>query len=344
MIKKHKGLFITLVSLLALIFLLCVFVLVWFFGDSYKDFQSFKKEFEIPGLDEGAVPQGIGRYGSYFFTTCYMTDGSPTRLYVTKYNTTDGTTDSENYITMKNADESDYTGHAGGVATDGTNVWISSSSTVYVLSYTDVINASKKEGQTATFKDSFKVDCNASFCYYYNNYLYVGEFYRKGNYETAEHHRITTPAGDKNTGVFFCFKTNKSNNRGIESVKPLYAVSITGKIQGMAITSNYIVLSQSYGLADSHILVYDKADISQSAATGKLKVTAGTTTYDDIPLCYLDSSNRVNDYRIPSMSEGLCSNGNTVYVLFENASKKYRAFTREKTENVYSFTPAAKEA
>ena len=42
------------------------------------------------------------------------------------------------------------------------------------------------------------------------------------------------------------------------------------------------------------------------------------------------------------MSEGLCVKNERVYVLFESGAKKYRAFVRQKLENVYSFIPRNK--
>ena len=76
---KHTKLFISLTAVFSVLIFIAVFLIVWFAGDSYPDLRkNFRKEFSIPGLDEGAVPQGMGVYQtddqSYFLITAYMTD------------------------------------------------------------------------------------------------------------------------------------------------------------------------------------------------------------------------------------------------------------------------------
>ena len=51
----------------------------------------------------------------------------------------------------------------------------------------------------------------------------------------------------------------------------------------------------------------------------------------------------LNDYSIPSMSEGLCTLEGRVYVLFESGAKKYSPFVRQVLKNVYSFIPRKSE-
>lgn len=320
--KLNKKLVTALAVVLSIIGALAVMLMVWYLGDKYPDFERrFSKEMQIPALDEGLVPQGMGNYDNKIFVSGYMNDGSPSRIYLIENGETTG------YVTVK-TDGKDYAGHACGVASNGSKVWLVSDGTVYVLKYTDVITQAKTNGTVET-STTWKANCNADFCYYDDSYIYVGEFYRKGNYETDESHRFTTPAGDENTALILRYSAYSTN-----PTTPSRAYSITGEIQGMAMNDDgdRIVLSQSYGLSNSHILTYEFSSSSTSYSTTALKINGSS-----VRMYYLDSANLVSDYEVPSMSEGLCSSGDKIYVLFESGSKKYGAFVRERIDHIYSF-------
>lgn len=395
---KHKKLYTALVVFFTIIVVLAIFLMIWFWGDSYPDFKDFKAETGIPGLDEGAVPQGLGNYNAdytitdengdertvkqdYMFISAYMMDGSPSRIYVTgKVSGYIG------YVTMKNPNGSDYTGHCGGIATNGTTLWVTSGSEVFVAkrssdSYTNIAReviarAQLEDGENViSFTDSFDANCNASFCFFYDDTsasnqdkLYVGEFYRKGNYETDEKHHITTDNGDKNTAFVYQYSVNNSSSYKyglteitdsriatadrVPKIDRIY--SITGKIQGFARTAEGIVLSQSYGLANSHLYYYDFSHIettrkTYSSVVGENFVYSGVeikrgeqepNPYTENPYIYfIDSSSLIRDYSIPSMSEGLTAINGRVFVLFESGSLKYGKFVRQQIKDVYSFIP-----
>ncbi len=397
---KRKKLFISLTVILSFFIALSIFLGVWFYADKYESFdKNFSKEFAIPGLKDGAVPQGMGNCElsnvkdkdgnvisakqQYFFITAYMVDGSPSRIYVTG-----GDTGYIGYVTMKNVDGTDYTGHCGGIAmnSNGSIVWVTGESTVYVAKSSDnkdndyTVTANEiidkalgkvtgEDGEidrAVKFTAQFDANCNADFCYYYNdpkysNRLFVGEFYRKGNYETDASHRLTTPNGYKNTAFAYEYAINTGNKYGLtplsesslneeNQVPRIYSIySIPEKVQGFAIAGDNIVLSQSYGLSNSHITVYDKTKVTASKTTFEhfeyagIKQISGAGYYADITMYTVDYNDKdmlKQDYSIPSMSEGLCTvvsaNSAKVYVLFESAGKKYNLFVREQLPDVYS--------
>lgn len=400
---KHKKLFVSLTAVFAVIIFLAIFLTVWFFGDSYEDFEdNFVKEFGIAGLEDGAVPQGLGTCSSsyvsestdgettsktdqFFFVTAYMVDGSPSRIYVTGNDF-----GYIGYVTMKNTDGTDYTGHCGGIATNGTYLWVTGEDTVFVAKASEGYDNIAKEivakamsdqaEKSIAFTASFNANCNASFCFYYDdpNYvstsydrLYVGEFYRKGNYETEMTHRLTTPNGYANTAFAYEFNVSNTGDYGLTTLNSTYPnalsdennvpeikkiLSLPEKIQGFARAGNTLVLSQSYGLANSHILCYDWTQITSNTANrakytditglnfnyaGIKRPTGVDFTVSSLYVYYVDNYNEdvfLNDYSIPSMSEGLCAIDKKVYVLFESAGKKYRRFVRQQLKNVYSIT------
>lgn len=423
---KHKKLFIAATAVFSFITVLAIFLMIWFFGDSYDDFASFDKEVAIPGLKDGAVPQGITTYFNgkyqvqtqgedgtetkedkkqhYYFISAYF-KGQPSRIYVVGK-----TTGYAGYVTVKNEDGSYYTGHCGGIATNGNFLWISSDDTVFVAKasssdYTNIADeiVKKAAARTAaqgsetseddfaiTFTTSFAANCNASFLFYYDadwgaserpstlDKLYVGEFYRKGNYETDETHRVTSVNGkDDNKAFAYEYSvSNTSENTGLSclSLPNGYTTdkgadvpriqkifSLPNEIQGFARTSdNTVVLSQSYGLKNSHLLCYHWDDLTATSngttfktLTGKPFYYAGVKTNNGAPVhedlsslnltglkvYFFDSQTLLKDYSIPSMSEGLCVEKDRVFVLFESGSKKYKMFVRQILTDVHSFVP-----
>jgi len=406
---KHKKLFITFTVIFSVLLALIIFLMIWFWGDKYDGgrdfdgFNDFRSEIAIPGLKDGACPQGITTYKAnytetvagengeekevtktqnYFFITAYLKN-QPSRIYVVG-----DVTGEIGYVTLKNDDGTDYTGHCGGIATNGYYVWVSSDDKVFVattdkptstknIAY-DIIKLAAEKG-SVQFTSSFNANCNASFLYFYdydegatnspsaNDRLYVGEFYRGGNYETNEKHRLTTPNGDNNTAFAYEYNTSTSTAFGLttsdgydenkEKVPKIQKIfSLPDEIQGFARTANGLVLSQSYGLKNSHIYYYAfKWDLSSLSENNRVKYTDidklgfkyedaktvnGAPYYDkDLYLYYIDRSSMLNDYSIPSMSEGLCTVEGRVYVLFESGAKKYSPFVRKVLKNVYSFIP-----
>ncbi|MDE7264736.1 MAG: hypothetical protein K2N52_00475, partial [Clostridia bacterium] len=211
---KHKKLLISLTVVISFFVALFIFLGVWFFADKYEDFEkNFSKEFAIPGLGNGAVPQGMGnceiaydlkddegviisKKQQYFFISAYMVDGSPSRIYVTG-----GDTGYIGYVTMKNVDGTDYKGHCGGIAANnnGSVVWVTGENTVFVAKsslyegndYTNTATEiiEKALGKVAdengnvdraiNFTATFDANCSASFCYYYDDPNYSSLSYDK---------------------------------------------------------------------------------------------------------------------------------------------------------------------
>ena len=348
---QHKKLTVAVAVVLCVVFTLGVFFMFWYLDDDYPDFENnFTEEFAIPALNEGFIPQGMGSYKddseTYFFISGYMNDGSASRIYVVTSGGEDGYR-TVGYVTiiMPEDGESDgesevayYAGHACGVATNGTKLWLAGDSTVYVMSYSDVIDAAETDG-SVELATTIDAKCAADFCYYDGTYLYVGEFYRSGNYETDESHRFTTPAGDENKAIILRYKVT-STTTSINTT-PDCAYSITGLVQGMAIFNDdatgeaRLALSASYGLKNSHILIYDLKN-AESTSNRTLATLEGISS--SVYVYYIDSDYLLEDYEIPSMSEGMCTVGDRVYVLFESAGAKYKLFVRERLYNVYSFS------
>lgn len=448
----------------SVVVVLAIFLLIWYWGDKYPQFDgTFDPAIAIPGLEEGATPQGITNYSTaefkvetengegekttatfaadeYFFISAYHKN-APSRIYVVGK-----ATGYKGYVTVKNVhedgkDDSYYTGHCGGIATNGYFLWVCSNENetdengnqkevgyIYCAKTTDktydykigreIIAKATENGGEISFTSKFNANGKASFLYYYSDgrytqsynelqgdKLYVGEFYRAGNYETDESHHGETKLGDTNRALVYEYSvntsttmTNESNVTGltcltasnlaakfanrVPTVQSVY--SIPDEIQGFArihhhktqdngtdVLEDTLVLSQSYGLKNSRLYYYDWSKLTASAnsetyqkfnAKGKSFVYEGVTTRTNAPateknlnlstvkvyfidgnLDYNKNTQLLNDYSIPSMSEGLCVSGSRVYVLFESGASQYRIFVRRIIKDVYSFVPKESE-
>ena len=273
-----------------------------------------EKGFLIPDINDGFVAQGLAydERSGCFFVTGYMNDKSVSPIYMVE---------KENGVCIKtlkmqNPDGSEFHGHAGGMTVHGDYVYVAGSGDhcLYVFSYEDAMNLN--DGDFIKSIGTFSMPDEMSVAYVASDaeHLYSGEFYRPGNYETDESHKMTTDAGDYNQAMIFGYRFSDSDDAvfGLES-KPFEAYSVTDLVQGMELKDGKMYLSTSYGVAFSHILVYDKP------VSKKVYTVAGIT----MPLYELDSASLVKNYQFAPMSEEIVFVDNKLYTMCESASDKY---------------------
>ena len=197
----------------------------------YDYYDASEKGFEIPGLSEDFVPQGMDYDDrGYFWVTGYMTDGSASPIYMV--NKDSGETVKTVYLA--NEDGSAYTGHAGGIALSWDYVYVAGGSDrcVYVYGAEELANAAdgasvRALGSIAT-KTSDTDYLEPACLFVDDNYhhLYVFEFYKDPEYPTPADHKMTTPAGDYNQALAVAFPLNASEPFGVEGYLRLgYCVS-----------------------------------------------------------------------------------------------------------------------
>ena len=320
--KKRR---IIITSVLSVVILLFTTVMIYYFGAGYKDFSSIsKKEFKIPGLDTTFVPQGMTYLETTndFLVAGYMSSGEASRVYLI-----DGESgDTEKYITLKN-DGDVYVGHAGGITDYGDNIYVVGDKEVLRFSLTNLYSA--ENGDEVAIIDSFETGNGCDFVLTYGANLIVGEFYKKDKYETPELHHIQTSNG-LNYAMAYVYNLKADNEYGLESLEVQSAISMPNQVQGMTFTKeDKIILSTSYSIPNSKLLVYD--NVLRSEAEKSISINNR-----EVPLYVLESSNLEKTLVAPSMSEELELVDDRVYVLFESNCKKYRLFNRTRLSNVYS--------
>ncbi|MGN0804600.1 MAG: hypothetical protein ACI4MS_04375 [Candidatus Coproplasma sp.] len=271
-------------------------------------FSNAKAEFSTPGMNKGFVGQGLDylEEQNAFLSCGYNAKkGKPSSVY---YINAKG---KSREIVLKNADGSAYTGHTGGIAHYGDYVFITGSSGCDVFNLSDFTSGNSEAKKIGEIYSPEGHD--PAFVTIKGNMLYEGSFYRKGNYETPENERITTPFGDNNVAIIYAYELGGSENLGV-SANPVEAYSVRGLVQGMTFTENSIVLSCSWGLSASHLYFYNMESLQQ----GQLTVGG-----EQIPIKYLDSSCLVKTVKAPPMSEEIVYKDGKIYIMTESASNKY---------------------
>lgn len=261
----------------------------------YPDYYARAKAVaKIPGFDDGFVCQGIAASddADTILVSGYMKDGSASRIYVTDVE------NKSHYVTLAHGGEP-HTGHAGGITVSNGVIYVASSKKINVISLDTVLNA--KNGAEVEFEEIIATNNSASYIYSDDKYLYVGEFHDGGKYVTE--HPYETPEGMHHAIVSRYSLTDLS--------KPDMIISVRDKVQGICFTPDgKIVLSTSYGLADSVYYVYSETDLIKSE-----------NTLDGCDVYYLSGEPRT--IKGPAMAEGLDMRGDKIITLTESASEKY---------------------
>lgn len=292
--------------------ILVVVILIYYFGAFYPRFSKLDKreEFEIPGLDEGFVPQGLdyNQTTNSFIMCGYMSDGSPSRVYLIS-------DDATKYVTLTINGEP-YYGHAGGVATDGKHLWVSGDKKVETLRFGDLLNASN--GDSINIIESTVTGNGCDFIKVYENQLIVGEFYRKNKYETPDSHHI-----NQTKALAFAYKIDKSSTSGIGEKQ--FVLTLPNNAQGIAIIGEKVVVSTSWAIRSSELFVYNNS--LNMEASGM---------FEGLPLYELSDKNLIKIIKAPAMAEEIAVKDGRVYINFESACKKYKLINRTRIKNVIS--------
>lgn len=286
----------------------------------YPDMSSYTGKYVIPGLKytlsknsttgqycvatERYVPQGICVAGQYLLITAYDSEGIYNSVvYVMK--ASDNT-----YITTLILPTAS---HCGGITYDTVNsyIWVCDGYSLSGFSYsflntaaTNVLNRkntssavkavnlvsfAKKLGLRNNTNSTF----NASFCTFFDNRIWVGEFSANS---TKEAYALTI---------------NASSN----SIRTDYIMEVPRKSQGMVFYRNgtdvYLFVSTSYGRDnDSNIYLYNTSYSNPETISGK--------TYKRIY-----KNNHIDRFTFLPMAEGITVSGNMLYIIFESGAYTY---------------------
>ena len=264
----------------------------------------------------------------------YMTDNvSASRIYITNAKNTKETS----YVELYTSDGAPYTGHTGGLTQAGDFLWLANDgegddNCVWVFSLEEILSA--ENGSKITLKTSFKPESRSAYCYADDKYLWVGEFRDDEKYPTAESHKFDV-SGGTNYALICAYPLDASTEYGIKTaegaITPELLLSVTDLVQGFTITDDgKLVLSTSYALNKSHLLIYN--DVTKNDPDASLTVNGA-----NVPVYFLDADVLAEDVVMPPMSEEIFVKDGKIFVLFESACKKYIFGNFTRGRHIYSY-------
>ncbi len=328
----------------------------------YNDFYDVaEREYYIPGLMEGYVPQGFDymEEEKVFLSCGYMSNDKASRVYVISE---DG--DEFYYTELMAKNGREYTGHTGGVAYYGEYLYITGSDGVDVFYLSDILDKSIPKAAHIGTILTCDVECedcdagncdehvgfgkgigiNPAYCFIYDGELFVGSFHKDGDYNTPEKHHITTGAGDENKAmmVSFALGTGKFSKYGIYGEfsdktvdilpTPVAAYSMPSFVQGVCVASYETLVENKMTTAQRMVLSTSWGLTTSRLSFYDLKKVRGTTSdyiskeYGmDVPLYYVDSASLVESDTVeaPPMSEEIVYLDGKIWIMNESACNKY---------------------
>lgn len=310
---------------LGLILLVIILFFIWYYFCGFVgEIKKAKPEFEIFGLDDGFVPQGIcynKEYGKFLLSGYNSIEGCASKIYVVD----EKTKTLEKSITLVLKNGKPYMGHGGGIACYKKYGFISSEGEAFVFTIADIFTA-KLDQIHVNF--SFKTQNNADFCFVYNELLYVGEFYKLGKFKTDVSHHIKLEDGTIHHSLVLGYDLCEIMKMQ-ETLEPVKAISVGDEVQGIAVHENKIFMSSSYGLLPSKL--YEHKNVL-SEKTQKYIILKEKK----VPLYELSAKTLRKTTSYPEMMEEIEVANGKLFMVFESGAKKYRLFTRTTINKVFS--------
>ncbi len=289
----------------------------------YEQFDKWRIEGPIiPGLQQTVVPQGMAYWEekNLMVISNYMSDDTAGTLTVINM----GDETFYKVLYLFNADKTPHIGHLGGVAISSRYLWIASGSGIYFIDLKTILDTTTKS--KIYLPELIETETKGSFSTFSNNILWIGEFTREnGSYSVPESHHIVTRDSSSHRGWLGGYKldalTDMINMENTINGKiiPDYIFSIPDEIQGAVFIHDKILLSASYGRKN-----YSRLLLFHNPMEEKYHKDFNTVFKTDIPFWFLDNINKIGEINVPPMSEAATVYQNTIAVLFESASSKYR--------------------
>ena len=285
-------------------------------GDKRVDVENYTEmPFDAPGLDDDFIPQGICYVEDLemFAISGYMPDDADgNERYSRIYLVNPDTNESKMFIINK------FTGHAGGIASNGKDIWVSSggsaSSNGKIYHFTtDMFKA--ESGSTVKYDGYFSVPVKGSVLYCDGEKLWVSEFYnndKDSNKVNKEHHKGSNHAWS--CGYSLPLDVDYSAK---ETKTPDVILSIPDKVQGMSVTADgEVIFSTSYGRRnDSRMYVFEPYEEWDNDTVSVFDT--------DVPLYIARKKNRITRFKMPTLMEGLDYHDGKLYIIFESGAKTY---------------------
>ena len=313
--------------------------------NKYTDYKAVKYDtlqFAIPGIGNGTtggvkvstgffadyIPQGItyNNHTKKIYMSAYSESKQNTVVFVLS-----ATGKYERTLEIEN-----YTGHAGGVASDNRYLYLVSGLSIYYIGLDSIATALEQASNTVTiqksriavnsalcamnvgdYADSSNVFSSCSFCTYFNGLFWFGEF-------SLDTQQSDYPYRASGESYFFGVDLSDLSTPVLKKV-----MTVPCKTQGASFFKDssgntYLACSMSYGRNNASTMRFYK--INQSEWGSDAGYGQGTQASTGVTK-FVHKNTNIKQLSMPNMMEDICTavSSNKLYLLsvYESGAKKY---------------------
>lgn len=282
-----------------------------------RSYSNYWELCDIPETGNGYVPQGYcySESRKLHFISYYHDDAASI---ISVIDSKSG--ERIKTLTLKKADGKDFTGHAGGIAEDGTFLYVVDGKKIFRLDMNSMLLT--PDGGSIFLINKVTADVKCSYLNCDGTYLYAGEFYTfttGGSYDTDKSHHMAISLFETTYARCNAYKLSdlEFTPEGTEAV-PAMAFTTPNCVQGFArLPDGTFALSISYGRDNNSTLSFYE-DVTKGECDFTLSY-GGVT----VPVYHLRNSKRTESLRQPPLLEGIDDMNGKVAGIFESCADKY---------------------
>lgn len=275
---------------------------------------------EIPETENGYVPQGYcySEKENLHFISYYHDDSASVIAVI------DAKSGSRlKTLVLKKSDGKDFTGHAGGIAEDGTYFYLADGKKFYRMPLSNLIEAN--DGDSLILSEKVATDVKCSYLNSDGTYIYAGEFYTfttGGSYDTDKSHHMAVSLFETSYSRCNAYRISDIADLfsadSAEPAVPEMIFTTPNCVQGFARTADGgFALSISYGRDNNSSLSFYK---NVTASEADFTVDFGDVS---VPAYHLCRSARTSELRQPPLLEGIDDMNGKTAGIFESGAQKY---------------------
>lgn len=299
----------------------------------------------IPGLMQGAVPQGLAHWKAqnWLLISCYFhheesqpaADRTPSVVVAIDAETKKIV----RCLTLVEVNGGAHTGHVGGLAVSDNYLWVASKQ-LYRAPLADVLAAPRNDH--LRLQKMFHAECDASYVAYHDKQVWVGEFVATTDpqYQGNSAHYLKDRNGTNKHAWIAGYALDAADNpkgaTGGKAPPPTAVLSVREHVQGLAFLDDRIILSTSYGRTKDSLLAAYANPLRRESKKPHVMVQAGGVK---VPLWFLDGKNKIRETDFPPMSENITPYGKGLAVLCESGAAHYQKGGRSPLDSVVFFQP-----
>ncbi len=285
-----------------------------------KKYGEYKELCDIPETENGYVPQGFcfsEAADCYFISYYHKTKASIISIVDAESGKKIKT------VNIKKANGEDFTGHAGGIAEDGTFFYVCHGSRIYRLTLAELALA--PDGGSIYLVNSILTDVKCSYINSDGEYLYAGEFYvydADGGYDTDASHHMAVSLFERTYSRCNAYKLSDVSSDFANGQKeisvPDFVFTTPNSVQGIARLENgSFALATSFGRNNnSYLKIY--SDVTKEDSDFELDYSGRK-----VPAYHLKKSDRTENRCVPPMLEGIDDANGKIAGIFESGAKTY---------------------